>query len=172
MSAILMYYGMDFDDESDRYRILCPFHNDHTPSLQIFTDNESGQDSWWCPVCNESGDCFRFLQMQTNSHQEAVEHAQEIIKSIGSGHIANPAYQKALEKRKKRKKIEIMTYRLGVKYRDWLESIKGKPGYKQLCRKVEKVFFDITLLKEAEQYEEAATFIRRKAQRLLQIIKD
>ncbi len=170
MSGILMYYGIDFDGEDmDRYKVLCPFHNDHTPSLHVITDNESGQDSWVCYVCNENGDCFRFLQRMTTTHQEAVEHAQEIIASIGAGYAANPAYQKALEQRKQKKKAEEIIYRLGVKYREWLDSIKDKPFHKQACKKVETIFYDLTLLMEAKQYEETTARVREKA-RLLQVI--
>lgn len=172
MPAILTYYGIDFDGDMERYKVLCPFHNDHTPSLHVITDNESGQDSWVCYVCNENGDCFRFLQMMTTSHQEAVEHAREIIENIGAGYVANPEYQKALERRKQKKKAEIVICRLGLKYRDWLESIKDKPIYKKACRKVEQLFYDLTLLVEEQKYEAATSRVREKARLLLKVMKE
>lgn len=53
-------------DVLDRYHIpvnrknkcLCPFHNDSHPSMQIYPD------SYYCFVCQESGDIFTFIQKQ------------------------------------------------------------------------------------------------------------
>tara|TARA_R110000868_G_scaffold297999_1_gene558260 strand:+ start:40368 stop:42278 length:1911 start_codon:yes stop_codon:yes gene_type:complete len=40
------------------FKCLCPFHNDHNPSLVVYPDRET----WRCWVCNTGGDCFEWVQ--------------------------------------------------------------------------------------------------------------
>ncbi|MCA9005130.1 MAG: DNA primase [Planctomycetaceae bacterium] len=40
------------------FQCLCPFHNDHNPSLKVYPDRET----WRCWVCNTGGDCFEWVQ--------------------------------------------------------------------------------------------------------------
>jgi len=47
--------------DGDHYKGLCPFHDDHTPSLVVYPDSQR----WTCFGCQKSGDCFEWL-MQTN----------------------------------------------------------------------------------------------------------
>lgn len=172
MPAVLDYYGLDYDDNHhDRFKIVCPFHNDSRPSLNIYTDNDSGQDSWWCPVCSDNGDCFRFIQMMTSSHKEAVAVAGEIIKETGTGGAVNPKYKEQLEKRKQRKKVHLIEYRLGIKYRDWLSSLKGHPQYEEACRKVDEVFKEMDALVEAGDHRRTIDFMKEKARKLKRLMK-
>jgi hypothetical protein len=167
MPAVLDYYGIDYDDNHhDRFKVICPFHNDSNPSLNIYTDNESGQDSWWCPVCSDNGDCFRFIQMMTANHKESTAVAIEIIKGIGVGHTTNPKYKKALEKRRTRKKIHLLQYRLGIAYRDWLSSLKEHPQYEEACQKVDEVLEQMDTLTESGEYRKVIDFIKEKTRKL------
>ena len=36
---------------------ICPFHDDHTPSLSVNPD----KNIWRCFGCNKGGDCFSFI---------------------------------------------------------------------------------------------------------------
>lgn len=169
--AVLEYYTIEYDDQGrGRWKVKCPFHNDTHPSLQIFTDNESGQDSWWCPVCNDNGDCFRFIQSMTHSHTKSLAVANEIIKGIGSDTIAvDPEYKEALEKQRMRKKVYLLDYKLGVQYRDWLISLKNHPKYEEAYKKVDEIFEQLDTLTEEEKFEEAIEFIKEKADKLRSI---
>lgn len=40
-----------------RYRIRCPFHDDHDPSLILYPPGRG----WWCPVCGKGGDAVAFV---------------------------------------------------------------------------------------------------------------
>jgi len=52
------------------YAGLCPFHDDHNPSLKVDPDRQS----YKCWVCDEGGDCFSFVQKTENvSFREALE---------------------------------------------------------------------------------------------------
>lgn len=51
------------------YKMLCPFHNDHSPSMVV--NDKKGLA--WCFVCNNGGDIFSFVQKIENcSFPEAV----------------------------------------------------------------------------------------------------
>lgn len=171
MRAVLGYYCVEYEDQGrPRFKVKCPFHNDHSPSLQIFTDNESGQDSWWCPVCNDNGDCFRFIQSMTHNHKKSLEVAQEIIKGIGSESTAiDPKYKEALEKQKIRKRVYLLDYKLGLTYRDWLETLEGHPQYEKACERVDEIFKELDTLTEEEKFKEAIEFIKKKLDRLKKV---
>lgn len=39
--------------------IVCPFHDDHKPSLVIYTET----DSWYCYSCSQGGDAYKFYSL-------------------------------------------------------------------------------------------------------------
>jgi hypothetical protein len=47
--------------EGDHYLALCPFHNDHNPSLNVGKD-EKGEFCYHCWACSASGDTIKFVQ--------------------------------------------------------------------------------------------------------------
>src|ERR1700689_3919750 len=49
---------------------LCPFHEDHSPSLRV----NSERQSYKCWACGEGGDCFAFVQKIENvEFRDALE---------------------------------------------------------------------------------------------------
>jgi DNA primase len=49
---------------------LCPFHDDHNPSMRVYPDRKSFK----CWSCNEGGDCFSFVMKRERiSFPEALE---------------------------------------------------------------------------------------------------
>jgi hypothetical protein len=53
-----------------RYRLRCPFHNDHNPSLIVYPPGKG----WWCPVCGKGGDAVAFVaEFNRCSVVEALE---------------------------------------------------------------------------------------------------
>jgi len=44
--------------DGDHYKGLCPFHDDHSPSLVVYPETRR----WNCFGCNMAGDCFQWLQ--------------------------------------------------------------------------------------------------------------
>ena len=64
-TEILDHYNIKYDEKEDRFRVICPFHSDHTPSLIVYTDNDDKRDTWWCPPCATGGDVFAFIRKKT-----------------------------------------------------------------------------------------------------------
>lgn len=49
---------------------LCPFHDDHSPSMRVYADRQS----YRCWVCNAGGDCFEFVKEREKvGFREALE---------------------------------------------------------------------------------------------------
>lgn len=49
---------------------LCPFHDDHNPSLHVYPERQS----YRCWVCDEGGDCFSFvMKLEGLDFREALE---------------------------------------------------------------------------------------------------
>ncbi len=58
------------------YTAVCPFHNDHDPSLSISVDKQI----WKCFVCNEGGNVFSFVQKYEKiGFKEAVLKVAEMV---------------------------------------------------------------------------------------------
>ena len=57
LAKVLWYYGLIPSLNTAEQKIVCPFHRDVNPSMII--NLESG--SWFCFVCNLSGDSIRFV---------------------------------------------------------------------------------------------------------------
>ena len=51
-------YGLRVTRAGSKYKALCPFHDDHNPSLELNPDRES----YKCWVCNAGGDVFDFVK--------------------------------------------------------------------------------------------------------------
>lgn len=138
--SILEFYGIEYEESSSgRYKCICPFHNDHSPSLNIYTDNDHGEDSWSCYVCNINGDCFRFIRQMSDDHKQA----KQIASSLASGQAARAvsARHKAIQKKLKlKKKLFINHNELGVRYREWLLSLKDSDKYEEACKRVDSVY--------------------------------
>jgi len=173
MIPILEYYEIDYQESGDgRYKAVCPFHTDHHPSLEIYTDNDSGQDSWCCYPCDLNGDCFKFIQEQTTNHTEAVKVAQAIIKGLGTGGmVLSKDYKEQQEKRRQQKKLFAIRHDLNVQYREWLKSLKGTAKYQEMCERVDKIFEEIDAVVKSDDYKKAADYLFAKEEKLAQAVK-
>jgi hypothetical protein len=60
--------------DGDHYKGLCPFHDDHSPSLVVYPETRR----WNCFGCNMAGDCFQWLQeTQRIDFPTALAHLRE-----------------------------------------------------------------------------------------------
>ena len=68
MIKVLDYYNIDYSSTgNNRYKIVCPFHNDHDPSLVIYTNDDHMDESFCCYVDNIAGDSFLFIRRMENN---------------------------------------------------------------------------------------------------------
>lgn len=63
MLDVLDYYNIDYHNAgASRFKCVCPFHDDHTPSLIVYTSNDHSDESYCCYVDNNAGDAFHFIR--------------------------------------------------------------------------------------------------------------
>lgn len=89
MEDAAKYYGFEVDRSK---RILCPFHNDSHPSLQLYKNGRG----WWCYVCDMGGSVIDFVsKLYSLSPKEAAEKLNaDFGLEIPIGHIK---HQRGLE---------------------------------------------------------------------------
>ncbi len=56
--ALAGEYGLQLHRSGSKYKALCPFHDDHDPSLTLDPDRQT----YRCWACGASGDIFTFVQ--------------------------------------------------------------------------------------------------------------
>jgi CHC2 zinc finger len=82
ITQVLRHYGLQSDKNN---RLLCPFHNDKTPSLQIYPKT----NTFCCFSSNCSagtGDAIQFIQLKENcSKHEAILKANPTRRSHTQG---------------------------------------------------------------------------------------
>ena len=73
---VISYYLSSVQKKGKGYVAICPFHDDHDPSMQISKDRQT----FHCFVCQTGGDVFTFVQKYDKcSFEEAVRKVCDII---------------------------------------------------------------------------------------------
>lgn len=73
---VISYYLSSVQKKGKGYVSVCPFHDDHNPSMQISKDKQT----FHCFVCHTGGDVFTFVQKYDKcSFEEAVRKVCDII---------------------------------------------------------------------------------------------
>src|SRR5690606_6176963 len=76
IETVLRHYGLTPDRQ---HRLLCPFHNDKTPSLQIYPKT----NTYCCFSSNctaGTGDVIQFIELKENcTKHQAIIKAQELL---------------------------------------------------------------------------------------------
>ena len=75
LESVINYY---YPNQLKRNKMICPFHNDKTPSFSIV---DKGNGAFYkCFSCNEGGDIIKFIQKIENiSFIQALQKAYEIL---------------------------------------------------------------------------------------------
>lgn len=99
IAEVISSVGITLNKKGRRLTGLCPFHNDHTPSLIV----DPAKQTFFCPVCNEHGDAITFI-MKAN-HLSYVE-ALKYIANIYSFELRETTSSLSNEEKRKREYYE------------------------------------------------------------------
>jgi hypothetical protein len=89
--------GINLQRWGNKYIGLCPFHDDHNPSMNVFTDNH-----YKCYACGEYGDAVDFIKRSHSfSTKEALQHL-----GVNQGPVTADMLQRIAETDRKRKEKE------------------------------------------------------------------
>ena len=90
---VISYYLTSVQKKGKGYVAICPFHDDHDPSMQISKDKQT----FHCFVCQTGGDVFTFVQKYDKcSFEEAVRKVCEII-GFDDPRLHKQVYQKKID---------------------------------------------------------------------------
>lgn len=77
---VLEHFGVEYNTGADgKLHAVCPFHNDHDPSLDVFGENLSRFD---CKPCGARGDVFEFIKnfLKLDSFPAVLKEAETLRK--------------------------------------------------------------------------------------------
>jgi DNA primase len=77
LKSVIMMCGIEIDYNG---KFLCPFHDDHNPSGQIYT-NQRGQERWHCFPCGIDGSGIDFVMRRYG--MEPLAAATKIAEHFG-----------------------------------------------------------------------------------------
>ena len=90
---VISYYLTSVQKKGKGYVAVCPFHDDHDPSMQISKDKQT----FHCFVCQTGGDVFTFVQKYDKcSFEEAVRKVCDII-GFDDPRLHKQVYQKKID---------------------------------------------------------------------------
>ena len=97
---VLSHFGLDYSRKGDQLRLLCPFHDDTKPSLNItLTATASTQaNTFHCFGCHESGSLIDFVAAMEGGTD--LRAAAELIASVSGCDLAPPRTEKRAGKAK------------------------------------------------------------------------
>lgn len=84
VSFVLAYAGLQPEQVGARVRAICPFHEDHDPSLEVWLEDDRTQ-RWGCWPCGKRGDVIDLIRwIWGGTFTEAVEAGRRLMKSMGA----------------------------------------------------------------------------------------
>lgn len=122
LQKVMFYYGLEVDDPESR--IICPFHDDNRPSMQINLD----EGIFHCFACQVGGDAFEFVRLV---HSEISGRSQLILyfmilnsKKVNKLKLNNVSAnvverKERSEENKEQEQIMALDYYEGLRTDDW-----------------------------------------------------
>jgi DNA primase catalytic core len=124
---VLHHYGLRPDKHD---MLVCPFHEDKSPSLKIYTKT----NTFHCFGCSATGDGIQFIELfEKLSKHEAIEKAKTLV---DPGHILNPTPMEQTEEKDILPRLAVLgkvamdckaTFKRAEKAREYLKSRKLDP---------------------------------------------
>lgn len=129
---IIEGYGLKYINESEnRFKMLCPFHQEKTPSLKIFKET----NSFYCFGCGEGSSVIDFIMMfEKISFSDVIERYKKNTNIDSSEHLLKKLNDKFFGSNYNLEKDLIYKkYRLGIELREFLKSHKDKQSFVDNC---------------------------------------
>jgi len=143
ISTILTHYNLKPNQHN---MLLCPFHDDHNPSLKIYHET----NSFTCFGCGVSGDVIEFIQLKEKcTKHEALKKATELISPIEitrkpiQSHAKSPSREVPPSPKASvdERKIQLLTKLFGY-FRGAINNSKPSRNYITQTRRLE-LFLEI-----------------------------
>jgi len=136
--TVLDYFEIEYEESDERFRIVCPFHDDQVPSLIIYNNNEDGYDTFWCPPCPRTGDSFEFIRLMIRlrtglslEDKSDFQQSLELLKRLANyietkldikESIINKLTKEEVKEKETRDGHKKYYYMCGIEIRDALKS--------------------------------------------------
>lgn len=135
---IIEGYGLKVIKESDgRYKMICPFHNEDTPSFKIY--NNKNKQTFFCFGCGAGYSVIDFIKMHEDiSFMEVINRYKNLTISGGGESI----FQKIV-KYNSNQDIDLSEYTLSSKFRLGIilrECLKNNPERMEF---IDRCFFEM-----------------------------
>ena len=110
--AMLAHFGLDYTRKGDQLRLLCPFHEDTKPSLNItLTATSSTQaNTFHCFGCHESGSLIDFVAAMEGGGD--LRSSAELIANVSGCGLAPARTEKRAGKAKTGKSLKSRSKRV------------------------------------------------------------
>ncbi len=97
---VLSHFSLDYSRKGDQLRLLCPFHEDTKPSLNITlaATGSAQPNTFHCFGCHESGSMIDFVVMMGGGSD--LRASAELIASVSGCDLAPPRTSKRADKAK------------------------------------------------------------------------
>jgi DNA primase len=125
--TVLHHYGLKTDKHA---MLVCPFHEDKSPSLKIYTKT----NTFHCFGCGATGDSIQFIEMFSKlTKHEAIEKAKTLV---DPGYAINPTSMEQTEEKDLLPRLAVLgkvamdckaTFKRAEKAREYLKSRKLDP---------------------------------------------
>ena len=116
LAKVLIYYGLIPGVGADKYKIVCPFHNDVNPSM----DCNLVDGTFYCYGCTASGDALKFVRL-ANPKMDDLSSLREYFRILKSDKVKDISCKRQPKPRHedRQKLIEAMDYFYGLSTIDW-----------------------------------------------------
>lgn len=174
--SVLDFYNLEyFSIGNNRYKMVCPFHNDHDPSLVIYTSEDHIDESFCCYVDNIAGDSFHFIRkMEGNDFNKAWSVLCHINGILDSESQSIDHLDMLFHNKKQRsidpRSVNKINYEISTSYRDLVKKnldLLDEASKIKLLQSVDKRFFELdAFLSQNPSFAEMQLFFKKEIENI------
>jgi len=144
---VLDHYKIEYSQVGyNRCRAICPFHNDHDPSLVLYINQEQKDESFYCFVDNLGGDVFRFIELMEQDFKTAWSVLCHIrkIKDVDTKELDELdllALELDRDNQKEQFTVSDYSFQISTMYREFIITHHSSENIKNIIKLVDQRFF-------------------------------